>query len=130
MYPIPGWFTWMSVLLPTISVTIPGFGGSIGATGSIGSIGVGIANVSPQYPKPDSLIIILLTSPSLTIASACAPVPCPVLSIIETAFWLVYPLPPFNTSIENILVLFPTTAFNIAPDPFPVIKTLGGIHLG
>ena len=81
----------MSVIIPTISVPIPGFGGSIGATGSIGSIGsmgvgVGGANVSPQYPKPDSLIIILLTSPSSTIASACAPVPCPELSIIETAF--------------------------------------------
>ena len=34
------------------------------------------------------------------------------------------------TSIENILVSFPTTAFNSAPDPFPFIKTLGGIHLG
>ena len=33
-------------------------------------------------------------------------------------------------AVENILVSFPTTAFNIAPDPFPVIKTLGGIHLG
>ena len=111
----------MSVIIPTMSVPIPGFGGSIGGTtgsvgtigsigsmgvgvgvgsvgssgsigtiGSIGSIGVGVgvggANVSPQYPKPDSLIIILLTSPSSTIASACAPVPCPELSIIETAF--------------------------------------------
>ena len=82
----------MSVIIPTISVPIPAFGGAIGGTtgsvGSIGTIGVGVggANVSPQYPKPASLIIILLTSPSSTIASACAPVPCPELSIIETAF--------------------------------------------
>ena len=73
---------------PTISVPIPIIGGAIGGTtGSVGSVGsVGGANVSPQYPKPDSIIIIFLTSPSSTIASACAPVPCPVLSIIETAF--------------------------------------------
>ena len=51
----------MSVIIPTISVPIPAFGGAIGGTtgsvgsiGSIGTIGVGVggANVSPQYPKP------------------------------------------------------------------------------
>ena len=117
VYPNPGLETYTLVTIPETLVPTP-------------TLPLPRSRSPPQYPEPWSVRTILFTAPFSTITFPVAPSPWLLLSKIVIEVELLYPLPPFKTSTENIDLSIPTIGLTIAPVPSPLITAAGGIHCG